>query len=297
MRRMPYGTTGLSVSILGLGAGQVGGASVTDAQADSLLNGVLDAGITLIDTARGYGQSEARIGRYISHRRSEFILSTKIGYGVDGHEDWTYSCIRAGIERALTLMRTDELDIVHLHSCRADVLRDSGVVDALLEARDAGLIRAAAYSGENADLAHALQSGVFDGYMASVNICDQRVIDDALPAMHAQKVGFIAKRPIANAPWVHAQRPAGQYVEPYWDRFRAMGFQNDRPPGDAGWADIALRFAAYTPGVSCSIVGTASLDHLRANIAAVNRGPLDPDAIALFREAFHRCDTDWTGQV
>ena len=60
-------------------------------------------------------------------------------------------------------------------------------------------MRAIAYSGDNGDLAFAVGTGRFDGYMASLNICDQRVIDDVLPDIAAQ--GFIAKRPSANHPW------------------------------------------------------------------------------------------------
>src|ERR1700753_3497434 len=51
----------------------------SDAEVDRLLNGVLDLGCNLIDTAPAYGLSEERIGRSIGHRRDEFILSTKVG--------------------------------------------------------------------------------------------------------------------------------------------------------------------------------------------------------------------------
>ena len=301
MEHRAYGTSGLRVSVVGLGAGQVGRDDVSEADAAALLNGALDAGVTLIDTARGYGLSEERIGRHIAHRRAEYVLSTKVGYSVEGHENWTPDCIRAGVERALRVMRTDVIDIVHLHSCPAHVLRDSGVVDALLGVREAGLIRAAAYSGDNADLAHAIQSGVFDGYMASVNICDQRIIDDALPVVATSRMGFIAKRPAANVPWAHAHCPTGQYVEPYWHRFRAMGFgiapNESDAPGGRGWLDAALRFATFTPGVSCAIVGTAKLAHLRQNIEVIELGPLPPGDVEVLRSAFIRHDHHWTGQV
>ena len=58
-------------------------------------------GVNLIDTARGYGLSEERIGRHLAHRRQDFLLSTKVGYGVEGLPDWTYDCIVGGVERAL----------------------------------------------------------------------------------------------------------------------------------------------------------------------------------------------------
>jgi aryl-alcohol dehydrogenase-like predicted oxidoreductase len=296
-----YGATGIRVSALGLGAGRVGDDALTEADAAALLNAALDAGITLIDTARGYGKSEARIGRHIAHRREEFVLSTKVGYGVEGQEDWTPECIRLGVDRALEVMRTEVLDIVHLHSCPARVLEESGVVEALLDTQRAGKVRAIAYSGENDDLAYAIDEGVFDGLMASVNICDQRILDDALPAIAQQRFGFIAKRPAANAPWRFADRPTGQYVEPYWDRFRAMGFGSSRngsdAPGGRGWLEAALRFSAHAPGVSSCIVGTGSIDHLRECIAAVARGPLPDAEFRALREAFRCHDAGWVGQV
>lgn len=302
MEQRAYGTTGLVVSVGGLGAGQVGDGALTEREAADLLGGALDAGITLIDTARGYGESEARIGRHVSHRRGEYVLSTKVGYGVEGHEDWTASCVAAGIDRARRVMRTEVLDIVHLHSCPASVLRSSGVVEALVEAREAGSVRAIAYSGENDDLACALRLGVFDGVMASLNVCDQRVLDEALPAIREGRLGFIAKRPIANAPWRHVERPVGKYVEVYWDRFRTMGFGGESASvtcvsEGVGWAEAALRFAAFVPGVSSVITGTASLEHLRANIDAVGGGALSEEAVAAFREAFSAHDDGWTGQV
>jgi len=64
MEQRPFGTTGLDVSVLGLGTGQIGESRIEAGQADHLLNGALDAGITLIDTARGYGTSEERIGQF-----------------------------------------------------------------------------------------------------------------------------------------------------------------------------------------------------------------------------------------
>lgn len=301
MDQRAYGTTGLMVSVVGLGAGQVGDDALAEDQAGALLNGALDLGVTLIDTARGYGQSEARIGRHIAHRRGEYVLSTKVGYGAEGHEDWTPGCIRAGIERALIFMRTDVVDIAHLHSCPAKVLEESGVVEALLDAQRRGEVRAVAYSGENADLAYAIDEGAFDGLMASVNICDQRILDDAMAAIEKQRFGFIAKRPAANAPWRYADRPIGKYVEPYWDRFRAMGFgavpDESDAPGGGGWLDASLRFAAFQPGVSSIITGTGSLDHLRQNIAAVERGPLGAEEGEMLRSAFCAHDAGWTGQV
>ena len=117
MERRPFGTTGLTVPALGLGAGQVGDARLDEAGAARLLGGALDLGVTLLDTARSYGLSEERIGRHLAHRRGEFLLSTKVGYGVEGVADWTGPAVARGIDEALGRLRTDVIDLVFLHSC------------------------------------------------------------------------------------------------------------------------------------------------------------------------------------
>src|SRR6266508_1640164 len=78
-----FGATGVTVPALGFGAAAAGDPTLSEADAGALLNGAVDAGATLIDTARSYGLSEERIGRHLSHRRRGLVLSTKVGYGVD----------------------------------------------------------------------------------------------------------------------------------------------------------------------------------------------------------------------
>lgn len=287
----PYGRTGLMVSVLGLGAMQIGNPNLEEAQAASLLNAAVDAGITLIDTARSYGRSEERIGRHLASRRDEFILSTKLGYGIEGYEDWTAPCITAGIEQALRLLRTDRIDIAHLHSCPRMTLERGEVVAALEMAKRDGKVRAIAYSGDNDDLAYAVGTGRFDGYMASLNICDQRVIDDVLPNIAAQ--GFIAKRPAANHPWRFDERPVGDTCEEYWLRWRAMELSRH----GLEWGEVALRFALTPPQVSSAIIGTGSMKHLQQSIAWAQAGGLGADRFRELRTAFRQHDHGWVGQI
>jgi len=291
--RRVFGNTGLEVTILGLGAVQVGNARVSEKEAERFLNGVLDAGVNLIDTARGYGLSEERIGKYISHRRGEFVLSTKVGYDVEGYQDWSKGIVTAGIERALRLLRTDVLDIVHLHSCDLDVLQAGDVIAELDKARQAGKIRVAAYSGENEALDYAIDCGGFQSLQFSVNICDQRAIDNALVKATQKGLGVIAKRPVANVFWRYAERPRGDYAEEYWLRAQAMKID----PGDLPWQEFALRFAAFTPGVHTSIVGTSSLEHFTENLAILSKGPLPEAEYRRVRQLFKEHDQGWVGQV
>src|SRR5690242_5287133 len=93
-----FGASGLTVSVLGFGAGQIGDPGLDEAAAGQLLNAAVDLGVTLFDTAPSYGLSEERIGRHLGHRRDGLVLSTKVGYGSVGHKDWTYGCVAAGID-------------------------------------------------------------------------------------------------------------------------------------------------------------------------------------------------------
>lgn len=293
MEQRNLGKSEIKVSVLGLGAAHIGAESVEDEAAGKLLNGALDEGVTLIDTARGYHLSEERIGRYLSHRRSEFVLSSKCGYGVEGTEDWTAECVRLGIDRALSLMNTDYIDVMHLHSCPLAVLQQGEVIEALNAAKEAGKIRLAAYSGENEERRFAIECGQFDVIQTSVNICDQRVLDEDLPAAQQAGIGVIAKRPAANVFWRFEERPSGEYCAPYWDRARAMHLD----PEPFGWLEMALRFAAYCDGVHSIIAGTANLEHLKENVKILGEGRLPEGKILEIREVFRRCDMDWTGQI
>jgi aryl-alcohol dehydrogenase-like predicted oxidoreductase len=293
LEKVAFGSTGLQVSRIGLGAGKIGSPNLSDADAEKLLNAALDSGINLIDTARGYGLSEERIGKFLGRRRSEYILSTKVGYSVPGFVDWTYAIILAGVDEALKVLRTDVIDIVHLHSCSLEMLQRGEVIDALDAARAAGKIRFVAYSGENTALEYAVSSGRFQIVQASVNFCDQRIIDRPLPEARKRDIGVIAKRPLANAPWRFSERPIADYAEEYWLRWSAMQID----PRGLPWNELALRFAAFTPGVHCCIMGTNKLDHIRDNVASVEKGALPDEMQAAIRGRFKEHDRYWISQI
>jgi aryl-alcohol dehydrogenase-like predicted oxidoreductase len=291
IEKRSYGSSGLRVSSLGLGAIQVGHANLPESMAHELLDTAIDLGINLIDTASSYGVSEQRIGQYLSGRRDQFVLSTKLGYGVEGIADWTGACITAGVEQALRKLKTDRIDIAHLHSCPASTLEGGDVVNALEKAKQAGKIIAIAYSGDNDDLTYAINMDRFDGFMVSLNICDQHFLGEQLAAMEGK--GLIAKRPTANHPWRFDTVPTGDYCEAYWHRWKAIN-----PPNfDMEWGELSLRFALSFPGVSSAVVGTSSIQHLKQNIEWASKGALDESEVSQLRDCFRAHDNNWRGEI
>ena len=285
MRTRPLGSTGVAVSEIGLGAGPLGGDHIADDAAVALVHGAVDRGVTLVDTAPSYGRSELRIGIALrGPRRERVVLSTKLGYGVPGVADWTGPCITAGVDAALARLQTDRIDIAHLHSCPLDVLARGEVIDALAAAVRAGKVRFAAYSGDNAELAWAIDSGHFAVVQCSVSVADQRALDRAVPRAVERGVGVLAKRPLANGVWRDATRPDAPDRATYWDRLAVMNVELD--------AATALGFVLAQP-VSSALLGTTSLAHLEAMIDAA---AVAVDHTAL-RSAFQRCDGGWDGVI
>ena len=113
MEQRQFGKTGLNVTVLGYGAMELRHPLVDDAQAERLLNAVLDAGITFIDTAPDYGPSEDYIGKCIAHRRDEYVLATKCGCNIPRPAD--PDAVAERTDRSLFMKRTE----VHCARCEA----------------------------------------------------------------------------------------------------------------------------------------------------------------------------------
>ena len=134
---------------------------------------------------------------------------------------------------------------------------------------------------------------VFGSVQCSVNIADQRALGGAVARGAARGMGIVGKRPLANAAWRFAERPRGDYAEVYWERIQSL-----RPLlQDAHWPSVALRFSAFSPGVSSVIAGTKSIDNLAANVAIVCEGPLSNELAGTVRDWFLQSDRDWRGQI
>lgn len=298
MERRTLGKTGLTVSPLGFGGAEIGFNAVEQSVVTALLNRALDAGLNVIDTAECYRGSEELIGRAVSHRRDEFHLFTKCGHnpGFD-LPDWDPRMLEQSIDRSLTRLKTDRLDLVQLHSCSEEQLRQGDVIAVLQKARDAGKTRFIGYSGDRNNARCAVECGAFDTLQISVNIADQEPIDEVIPAAMARDMGVIAKRPVANGAWVHAELPEKDYSRPYWDRLKALDYDFLRSGGAEAFS-TTLRFTLSIPGVHTAIVGTTKPGRWRENASYVEQGRLPAAAYDSIRAQWKAvAKEDWTGQT
>ena len=287
------GRTGLDVTTLGYGAMEIRGAprgrDVTDAQAETILNAVLDAGINYIDTSIDYGVSEERIGRYIGDRRNEYYLASKCGClvgappaprGQTSPHVFTRDNILRGVEQSLRRMRTDHLDVLQFHiSPSRKTLEENGGLDAALELKKAGTTRFLGMSGTIPNLADHIEMGVFDVFQIPYSAVE-REHEALITAAARAGAGIVIRGGAAKgAP------TEGKHEGVQWDRWRQVTL-DDLLDGMTPM-EFVLRFTFTHPDMHTNIVGTINPDHLRHNAEVVRRGPLPPHVYA---EAKRRLD-------
>lgn len=298
METRQLGRTGLQVSRLGVGLSEIGGLELASSgvkEAESVLNRALDGGITFLDTAACYGNSEELVGRTVAHRRQEFVLATKCGHVTGGYEgkEWTAQTVTDSIDRSLTRLKTDYLDIVQLHSCGVDVLERGEVIEALLAAKQAGKTRFAGYSGDNEAAAWAIASGHFDTLQTSFNLVDQRARTRLFPQAQEAGMGIIVKRPIANGAWGATSSPSG-YAQRYFERAQAMQEMGALPDAPDDRIELALGFTLSHDAVDTAIVGTRNPEHMQSNLRMVDEGlSVSAQTVEALHERFEELDDAW----
>ncbi len=297
----PLGRTGTDVTILGYGAmelrGQPHGPAISDEDAGRLLNEVLDAGINLIDTSPDYGRSEELIGRYVGHRRDEYFLASKCGCLLGPPppgatppfpHDWSAGNVRADVEQSLRRLGTDRLDLVQVHMSpsRAQLEAD-GTVAALKELRDEGKLRFIGMSGILPNLPDYIAMDVFEVFQIPYSAV-QREHEELITAAAGTGAGTLirggAARGTASEDKNWTVQPLSSSGPAAQDRWRAAGL-DELLGGGMSRHEFILRFTLSHPGLSSTIVGTSSLDHLRGNVAMAEKGPLPADLYQRARDA------------
>lgn len=152
MERRPLGSTGQQLSIIGFGGILV--KDVTPAEAASLVAEAVDRGVNYFDVAPSYGNAEERLGPALRPYRERVFLACKTGKRTRAEAD-------AELRASLARMHTDHFDLYQLHAMttREDLeiaTGPGGALEALVAARDAGLVRYLGFSAHSVETALAL---------------------------------------------------------------------------------------------------------------------------------------------
>ena len=194
-------------------------------------------------------------------------------------------------------MKTDYLDLIQLHSCDLEVLKQGEVIQTLQDAKDAGKTRFIGYSGDNEHAAWAVDSGVFDTLQTSFSLVDQRARRGLLQAAESNGMGIIIKRPIGNGVWgaVRSNRP---YTDEYFNRAQLMQKEGELPELPQNDIYLAMAFVFSHNEVSTAIVGTSNPVHMRSNIDLVEGNlHLPEETRAELYRRFDKLGGNWTQQI
>ena len=316
MQKRKLGRTGLEVSVLGYGAGAVGGLFTKGAAADQerAIARAIDAGINYFDTAAlyGNGESEKNLGRVLKALKANVVVGTKVRLSAE-HRANVAKAIEQGMNDSLTRMGCDHVDLFQLHNPL--VAKDAGdklaidialneVASALEKLKKAGKTRFIGFSGvgETAALHQAIDSKLFDTVQVVYNALNPSAggampkgapgqdYGQLLEKAKAADMGTIIIRALAGGALSGTEQRhplAMQSVDPIGS---APNFSSDvarakeleplvRESGSANLTEFAERFVIAHPAVSTMLVGYSTLDHLEAAIAAVNKGPLPEAAL------------------
>lgn len=249
------GRTGLRVPILGFGSGSRFLMYQDPDRALAALSEAIDAGITYIDTAASYGngKSEEWIGRLMPARRKEVVLATKI-------PGRTADQARRDIEQSLKRLRTDHVEVLHLHALKdeadlAAIEAKGGALSALYEARDQKIARGIGITchASPTALAAALKRHDFD--------CTQMALNAGLARMADTKGGMKATQS-GEQSFEHLALPVAKRKKMGVIAMKVFG--QEQLLGAASVENL-LSYALSLP-VSLASVGMPKIEHIHTNV-------------------------------
>lgn len=287
MNYRPFGTTGIQVSAIGLGAWQLANPDWKlndEKEAMQIVYKSLDAGCNFFDTAPGYGggRSETILGKALkSTPRDQIVICTKAGYSAESGEDFSTAAIQPILETSLRRLQTDYVDILLLHN-PARELMDGRVATQYAELerlKQAGKIRAYGVSldwAEEMELVMATtQSQAFEVYF---NALYQEMLP-AFATAQAKGIGLIVKVPLDSG-WLSGRYRGDHRFDDVRNRWtpeqvarRAALVEKfaQLVPDDRSLAHSALQFCLAQPAVSTVIPGAKSVEQALDNIAAADK--------------------------
>ncbi|SEP50919.1 aldo/keto reductase [Amycolatopsis saalfeldensis] len=298
MQYRTLGRTGVQVSTLALGAMNFGAIGrTTQEEATAIVDGALEAGINLIDTADWYshGESEEMVGRAIAGRRDDLVLATKANNPMGDDRNRQGSSRRwlvAELEHSLRRLGVDHVDLYQIH--RWDpTTGDEETLSALTDLQRAGKIR---YFGSSTFPAYRIVQaqwaarehhlGRYVTEQPGYSVLQRGIEAHVLPVTEEYGLGVLVWSPLASG-WLSGAVREGREVTTHRSAMLPERFDPAVPANrakldaveqlakiaeDAGLTliQLALGFVTAHPGVTSAIIGPRTLGHLDSQLAAAD---------------------------
>src|SRR3954449_11713640 len=294
------GDSGLVVSAVGLGGNNFGRRIDLDATR-AVVNSAMDEGITLIDTADIYGESEDFLGKLLRGNRDNLVIATKFGMPLHG-PDWEprggRRYIHRAIESSLRRLRTDYIDLYQLHQPDRGTPIDE-TLSALDELVESGKVRYVGISNVDgwqvADADWTARSRGFSRFVSVQNnysLLEREIEREVTPACERFGLGVLPYFPLASGlltgkyrrgePPPPGTRLAGR-PEALTDRVFDVVEKLEKYAAERGRSllDVAIGGLAAQPAVASVIAGATKPEQVRANVVAASWQPTPEDLAAL----------------
>jgi len=265
----------------------------------------VELGCNFFDTADvyGWGHSEEVLGEALAGHRDDVYIATKVGGdfyhgGVRLNFDPGY--LAFALERSLTRLRTDRVDLYQLHNPPAEMMADPGTYEALEALKAENKILHYGVSIHEPFEGHlCIEAGKPEALQVPFSLFRQEWIDELFDAAHRAGVGIIAREPLGNGFLAGKIAPTAKFppgdIREHWPAGMVAGRSlaartlatalatNGRMPAQA-----ALRFVLAFPEVSTAIPGCKTPAHAEENLAASEAPALTRDEIARARDLYAR---------
>jgi aryl-alcohol dehydrogenase-like predicted oxidoreductase len=292
MEYRALGSTGLRVSVIGVGTWQLGGEwghGYSQTEADAIFDQAAELGINLLDTAECYGDhlSERLIGDYLArHDRSRWIVATKFGHHYNGFMDRTegFSAddARLQLEASLKTLRVETIDLYQFHSGTDAAFQNEELWTMLSEQKRAGTIRHLGISilGKGSELQAREAKKVGAEFLQVIyNRLDRRPEEMAFPHARRDNLGILARVPLASGLLTGKFRASTNFAaDDVRAKFDAEKWKKDLEeverlrqtelPAGVPMGQWALAWCLKNPAVTAVIPGCKDAKQVRENAAA-----------------------------
>ena len=296
------GDSGLMVSTVGLGCNNFG-MRIDATATERVVGAALDHGITMFDTSDSYGDSEIFLSKALGPRRSEIVLATKFGSDLRGANgpDWgargSRRYIRKAVERSLSRLGTDYIDLYQVHSWDAETRVDE-TLTAMDDLVKSGKVR---YVGCSNFLSYQLARSVgraevlgvsgFESVQPRYNMLFRENERELFPLCAEENIAVIPYNPLAGgflsgkhmrgAPTEGGRFTlgfaAGRYQDRYWHERMFDTVDQLRPIADetgVSLATLAVQWVLANPTITSPIIGASRPEQIADPVAAVGN-PID----------------------